>query len=85
VRLNTDGDIAIEVSDDGGPQPADGARFRLLQQRVESLGGALSAASRHDGRGVTVSARLPCPTPPTSPEATLMPGRLWLYENSDYR
>ena len=85
VRLNADGDIAIEVSDDGGPQPADGARFRLLQQRVESLGGALSAASRHDGRGVTVSARLPCPTPPTSPEATLMPGRLWLYENSDYR
>jgi two-component system, NarL family, sensor histidine kinase UhpB len=85
VRLNADGVIAIEVSDDGGLQPADGARFRLLQQRVQSLGGTLSAANRNDGRGVTVSARLPCPTPPMSPEATLIPGRLWLYENSDYR
>jgi two-component system, NarL family, sensor histidine kinase UhpB len=85
VRLNPDGVIAIEVSDDGGLQPTDGARFRLLQQRVESLGGTLSATNGHDGRGVTVSARLPCPTPPMSPEATLIPGRLWLFENSDYR
>ena len=85
VRLNPDGVIAIEISDDGGLQPADGARFRLLQQRVESVGGALSAANRPDGRGVTVSARLPCPTPPMSPEATLIPGRLWLFENSAYR
>ena len=61
VRLNADGIIAVDVSDDGGPQPTDRARFGLLgmQQRIQSLGGTLSAGNRHDKRGVIVSARLP--------------------------
>jgi two-component system, NarL family, sensor histidine kinase UhpB len=61
VRLNADDAIAVDISDDGGPQPTDRARFGLLgmQQRVQSLGGTLSAGNRHDKRGVIVSARLP--------------------------
>jgi len=62
VRLNTDGIIAVDVSDDGvGFQAADGAGFGLLgmQERVQSLGGTLSARNRHDRSGVIVSARLP--------------------------
>jgi two-component system, NarL family, sensor histidine kinase UhpB len=61
VRLNADGIIAVDVSDDGGPQATEKARFGLLgmQQRVQSLGGTLSAGNRHDKRGVIVSARLP--------------------------
>ena len=62
VRLNTDGIIAVDVSDDGvGFQAADGAGFGLLgmQERMQSLGGTLSARNRHDRSGVIVSARLP--------------------------
>jgi two-component system, NarL family, sensor histidine kinase UhpB len=62
VRLNTDGVIAVDVSDDGvGFQAVGGAGFGLLgmQERVRSLGGTLSARNRHDISGVIVSARLP--------------------------
>jgi two-component system, NarL family, sensor histidine kinase UhpB len=62
VRLNADGVIAVDVSDDGvGFQAANGAGFALLgmQERVQSLGGTLSAGNRHDRSGVIVSARLP--------------------------
>jgi two-component system, NarL family, sensor histidine kinase UhpB len=62
VRLSTDGVIAVDVSDDGvGFQGADGVGFGLLgmQERVQSLGGTLSARNRHDRSGVIVSARLP--------------------------
>jgi two-component system, NarL family, sensor histidine kinase UhpB len=62
VRLNTDGVITVDVSDDGiGFQAVDGAGFGLLgmQERVRSLGGTLSARNRHDRSGVIVSARLP--------------------------
>jgi two-component system, NarL family, sensor histidine kinase UhpB len=62
VRLNTDGVISVDVSDDGvGFQASDGAGFGLLgmQERVQSLGGTLSARNRHDRSGVIVSARLP--------------------------
>jgi two-component system, NarL family, sensor histidine kinase UhpB len=47
VRLNTDGVIAVDVSDDGvGFQSADAAGFGLLgmQERVQSLGGTLWGA-----------------------------------------
>jgi two-component system, NarL family, sensor histidine kinase UhpB len=62
VRLTADGVITVDVSDDGvGFQAADGAGFGLLgmQERVQSLGGTLSARNRHDRSGVIVSARLP--------------------------
>jgi signal transduction histidine kinase len=60
--LNADGVIAVDVSDDGvGFQDANGAGFGLLgmQERVQSLGGSLSAGNRHDRSGVIVSVRLP--------------------------
>jgi len=62
VRLNADGVITVDVCDDGvGFQTANGAGFGLLgmQERVQSLGGTLSARNRHDRSGVIVSARLP--------------------------
>jgi two-component system, NarL family, sensor histidine kinase UhpB len=62
VRLDVDRVIAVDVSDDGvGFQAASGAGFGLLgmQERVQSLGGTLSAGNRHDRSGVIVSARLP--------------------------
>ena len=64
VRLNADGVITVDVCDDGvGFQAANGAGFGLLgmQERVQSLGGTLSARNRHDRSGVIVSARLPYP------------------------
>ena len=60
--MNTDGIIAVDVSDDGvGFQAVDGAGFGLLgmQERVRSLGGTLSARNRQDRSGVIVSALLP--------------------------
>jgi two-component system sensor histidine kinase UhpB len=62
VRLDADRVIAVNVSDDGvGFQVASSAGFGLLgmQERVQSLGGTLSAGNRHDRSGVIVSARLP--------------------------
>jgi len=62
VRLNADRVITVDVCDDGvGFQAIDGAGFGLLgmRERVQSLGGTLSARNRHDSSGVIVSARLP--------------------------
>jgi two-component system, NarL family, sensor histidine kinase UhpB len=62
VRLNAGGVITVDVSDDGiGFQTSDGAGFGLLgmRERVQSLGGTLSAVNRSDRSGVIVSARLP--------------------------
>jgi two-component system, NarL family, sensor histidine kinase UhpB len=62
VRLNADGIITVDVSDDGmGFQNSDGGGFGLLgmRERVRSLGGTLSARNRPDRSGVIVSARLP--------------------------
>jgi len=62
VRLNPDGVIAVDVSDDGvGLRVADKPGFGLLgmQERVQSLGGTLSTGNRRDRSGVIVSARLP--------------------------
>jgi two-component system, NarL family, sensor histidine kinase UhpB len=62
VRLNADGAITVDVSDDGvGFQGANGGGSGLLgmQERVQPLGGTLSTRNRHDRSGVIVSARLP--------------------------
>jgi two-component system, NarL family, sensor histidine kinase UhpB len=62
VQLNADGFITVDVSDDGiGFQTSDGGGFGLLgmRERVQSLGGTLSARNRPDRGGVIVSARLP--------------------------
>ena len=50
-----DGDVSVEVSDDGGP---DGRRLLGMRERVAVYGGELSTAAL-DGGGWRVSARLP--------------------------
>jgi two-component system, NarL family, sensor histidine kinase UhpB len=62
VRLNADGIITVDISDDDiGFQTSDGAGFGLLgmRERVQSLGGTLSARNRVDKSGAIVSTRLP--------------------------
>ncbi len=56
--------VAVEIVDDGGGlgAPAMVAGFGItgMQERAASLGGTLTVANRTDGRGVIVTARLPC-------------------------
>jgi signal transduction histidine kinase len=62
VRLNADGIITVDISDDGiGFQTSDGAGVGLLgmRERVQSLGDTPSARNRADKSGVIVTARLP--------------------------
>jgi two-component system, NarL family, sensor histidine kinase UhpB len=60
VRLNADGIITVDTSDDGiGFQTSDGAGFGLLgmRERVQSLGDTRSARNRADKIGVIVTAQ----------------------------
>jgi two-component system, NarL family, sensor histidine kinase UhpB len=64
AKREADGHVAVEVTDDGGGlrDLGDDAGFGLagMHERVKSVGGALTVKNRMDGRGVIVSARLPC-------------------------
>jgi len=55
-----DGDLVVEVSDDGvgGADPAAGSGLRGLADRVEALGGALAIVSAA-GAGTVLRARIP--------------------------
>jgi signal transduction histidine kinase len=58
-----DGDVRLEVRDDGaGPRPGNGAGHGLtgMRERVNLFGGDLDAGPRPDG-GFAVAARLPLP------------------------
>jgi signal transduction histidine kinase len=59
--LRDDGQVLVEVSDDGvgGADPATGSGLRGLLDRVSALGGSLEVDSR-PGRGTTVRAEIPC-------------------------
>ena len=63
VKRETDGHVAVEVTDDGGGlrDLGYGAGFGLvgMRERVKSVGGTLTVTNRVDGRGVIVSARFP--------------------------
>jgi signal transduction histidine kinase len=58
---HANGDVTIEVSDDGigGADPTRGSGLRGLADRVASLDGQLDVESP-PGRGTTVWARIPC-------------------------
>jgi two-component system, NarL family, sensor histidine kinase UhpB len=64
AKREADGHVAVEVADDGGGLRdfADDAGFGLvgMHERVKAVGGTLTVKNRADGRGVIVSARLPC-------------------------
>jgi two-component system, NarL family, sensor histidine kinase UhpB len=64
AQQEADGYVAVEVTDDGGGlrDLRDDAGFGLvgMHERVKSVGGTLTVKNRVDGRGVIVSARLPC-------------------------
>ena len=63
VRVAKDGDILIQVRDDGGglrPNARPGSFGVLgMRERVATLGGELEVKDRTDKRGVFVAARLP--------------------------
>jgi signal transduction histidine kinase len=73
VRIGPDdGDLVIEVEDDGaerpGPSRGGGGRgIRGMTERATALGGELTAGPR-PGRGFAVRARLPLETLPLETE-----------------
>lgn len=66
------GEILLEVSDDGVGLSASmdrtGRGLSGMRERISALGGSLSVRNHVDGRGASVTARLPRPTPVTMPE-----------------
>ena len=68
--------VDVQVTDDGigGADPAKGSGLRGLADRVAVLDGRLEVDSEA-GRGTTVHARIPCPTPPNRMPAGDPPAR----------
>jgi two-component system, NarL family, sensor histidine kinase UhpB len=68
IRLGADGIVQIDVTDDGGglKLSTGGVRFGIMgmRERAALLGGTISVQNRSDGKGVAVSARLPCQKSP---------------------
>jgi signal transduction histidine kinase len=52
------GRLTVEVTDDGGPDGARGARLRRLRERLTAIGGRLEVETDPDG--TTVRASIPC-------------------------
>ena len=72
VRITTgDGDVVVEVSDDGvgGADPAGGSGLRGLADRVEALGGTLAIDSAA-GAGTMLRAEIPGRTPGSESSGT---------------
>ena len=66
VTPDEDGSVVVRVSDNGiGMAGVSEPGFGLagMRERVAALGGSIRVASRHDGTGLTVTARLPCREP----------------------
>lgn len=62
VRITVNGDLELEVGDDGAGingRPADGLGLVSMRERVEELGGSLSLRPGHEGRGTVLTVRLP--------------------------
>jgi two-component system NarL family sensor kinase len=62
VRISVNGELELEVRDDGagvGPEAARGIGLTSMRERAEELGGSLSVHSDAGGRGTVVAARLP--------------------------
>jgi two-component system sensor histidine kinase UhpB len=57
------GEVTVRVADNGTGLAASktpGLGFTGMRERVEGLGGTLAVGADHDGKGLIVSARLPC-------------------------
>jgi two-component system, NarL family, sensor histidine kinase UhpB len=68
IRTGAVDTVEIDVIDDGGGlKPSTGmVGFGItgMQERAALLGGTISVQNRSDGKGVAVSARLPCQKSP---------------------
>jgi len=66
------GDILLQVADDGVGLDASADRTGLglagMQERISALGGSLSVRNHVDGKGASVTARLPRQAPVATPE-----------------
>jgi len=68
VQPADSGEIVVRVADDGtglaesGPRRSgfSGLGFRGMRERVEGLGGSLRVGPGENGKGLVVTARLPC-------------------------
>jgi signal transduction histidine kinase len=63
IALAHDGDVVLQVSDDGvgldaSTEPT-GLGLAGMRERISALGGSLTVRNRDAGQGVCVSARLP--------------------------
>jgi two-component system, NarL family, sensor histidine kinase UhpB len=74
VSIHTEGrgDILLQVSDDGVGLTAATDRTGLglagMKERISALGGSLSVRNHVDGKGASVTVRLPRQTPVSTPE-----------------
>jgi two-component system sensor histidine kinase UhpB len=70
IHTQDQGDILLQVSDDGiGLTPATdrtGLGLAGMRERISALGGTLSVRNHVDGKGASVTARLPRQTPVVS-------------------
>ncbi|WP_326882120.1 histidine kinase [Aliidongia sp.] len=67
IAVGDDDGVRMSIVDDGDglADAAEGTGFGLIgmAERLAALGGSLEVANRRDGRGVTLTAVLPCCTP----------------------
>jgi two-component system sensor histidine kinase UhpB len=72
IQTLEQGDILLQVSDDGVGLNAAAERTGLglagMKERITALGGTLSVRNHVDGRGASVTARLPRQAPVAAPE-----------------
>jgi two-component system sensor histidine kinase UhpB len=73
IRTQEQGDIFLQVSDDGMGLSASTGRAGLglagMQERISALGGTLVVRNHAGGNGASVTARLPRQTPATAAQA----------------
>jgi two-component system, NarL family, sensor histidine kinase UhpB len=73
IMTQVGGDIVLQVSDDGVGLATSTKRTGLglagMQERISALGGTLSVRNHVDGKGTSVTARVPRQAPVATPEA----------------
>lgn len=74
IAVGEDNRVCVTIVDDGAgmKDPVEGAGFGLIgmAERLAALGGSLEVANRGDGRGVALTASLPCFAPAPSAVAS---------------
>ena len=73
IETQDRGDIVLQVSDDGVGLATSTERTGLglagMKERISALGGSLSVRNHVDGKGASITARLPRQAPVAAPEA----------------